>query len=63
MVQLTMAKAITAGLSAAMARNEKVVAIGQDIGKLGGVFRITEACRTGSAPSASWTRRWPRPAS
>ena len=42
MVQLTMAKAITAGLSAAMARNEKVVAIGQDIGKLGGVFRITE---------------------
>ena len=42
MVQLTMAKAITAGLAAAMARNEKVVAIGQDIGKLGGVFRITE---------------------
>ena len=46
MVQLTMAKAITAGLAAAMARNEKVVAIGQDIGKLGGVFRVTEGLQT-----------------
>ena len=42
MVQLSMAKAITAGLSRAMDRNDHVVMIGQDIGKLGGVFRITD---------------------
>ena len=42
MVQLSMAKAITAGLSRAMDRNDHVVTIGQDIGKLGGVFRITD---------------------
>ena len=39
---LTMAKAINAGLRRAMERDPKVILIGEDIGRLGGVFRITD---------------------
>ena len=38
----TMAKGITSGLRAAMERDPKVILLGEDIGKLGGVFRVTE---------------------
>ncbi|MBM6401640.1 alpha-ketoacid dehydrogenase subunit beta [Phycicoccus sonneratiae] len=38
----TIAKGITSGLRAAMERDPKVVLLGEDIGKLGGVFRVTE---------------------
>jgi len=38
----TIAKGITSGLRAAMERDPKVVLMGEDIGKLGGVFRVTE---------------------
>ncbi|WP_228489316.1 alpha-ketoacid dehydrogenase subunit beta [Raineyella fluvialis] len=37
-----MGKALTAGLRAAMAADEKVLVAGEDVGALGGVFRITE---------------------
>ena len=40
--RLTLAKAITRGLDDAMADNRKVVLIGEDIGKLGGVYHVTE---------------------
>ncbi|WP_144795025.1 alpha-ketoacid dehydrogenase subunit beta [Microbacterium paludicola] len=36
------AKALNAGLRAAMEQDQKVLLMGEDIGKLGGVFRITE---------------------
>ena len=39
---MPMAKALTAGLRQAMANDPKVLLMGEDIGKLGGVFRITE---------------------
>ncbi|AWB87531.1 alpha-ketoacid dehydrogenase subunit beta [Mycetocola zhujimingii] len=39
---MPMAKALNAGLRQAMAENDKVLLMGEDIGKLGGVFRITE---------------------
>ena len=42
MTQLTMAKALNAGLNRAMADDPKVLVMGEDIGKLGGVFRITD---------------------
>jgi 2-oxoisovalerate dehydrogenase E1 component beta subunit len=42
MAQLTMAKALNEGLRAAMERDDKVVLMGEDIGKLGGVFRVTD---------------------
>lgn len=39
---LSMAKAINNGLRAAMAADKKVLLMGEDIGPLGGVFRVTE---------------------
>ena len=39
---LSMAKALNLGLKKAMTDNEKVILMGEDIGVLGGVFRITE---------------------
>ncbi|MFP5069228.1 alpha-ketoacid dehydrogenase subunit beta [Pseudonocardia nantongensis] len=37
-----MAKALNEGLRAAMERDPKVLVMGEDVGKLGGVFRITD---------------------
>ena len=42
MVQMTMAKALNEGLRTAMERDPKVILMGEDIGKLGGVFRVTD---------------------
>jgi len=42
MTELTMAKALNEGLRRAMADDDKVLVMGEDIGKLGGVFRITD---------------------
>ncbi len=42
MTQLTLAKAINAGLRRAMEDDPKVLLMGEDIGKLGGVFRVTD---------------------
>lgn len=39
---LSLAKAITAGLREAMRNDPKVLLMGEDIGRLGGVFRVTE---------------------
>ncbi len=40
--KMTIAKALNAGMRAAMEADPKVVLMGEDVGKLGGVFRITE---------------------
>ncbi len=42
MTQLTIAKALNEGLRAAMERDPKVLVMGEDVGKLGGVFRVTD---------------------
>ena len=42
MTQLTMAKSINEGLRRAMRDDDRVLVMGEDIGKLGGVFRITD---------------------
>ncbi len=42
MTQLTMGKALTAGLHRAMTDDDRVIVMGEDIGRLGGVFRITD---------------------
>ncbi|MET7965882.1 alpha-ketoacid dehydrogenase subunit beta [Micromonospora sp. NPDC005305] len=39
---LTLGKALTAGLRKALENDPKVVIMGEDVGKLGGVFRITD---------------------
>jgi len=41
-----MAKAINLGLQRAMRENDKVLLMGEDIGTLGGVFRVTEGLKT-----------------
>lgn len=43
--QLTMAKAINLGLRAALADDPTVLLMGEDIGTLGGVFRVTEGLK------------------
>ena len=50
---MTIAKGINNGLRAAMERDPKVVLMGEDIGKLGGVFRITDGLF-----SAYGEKRW-----
>ncbi len=42
MATMSMSKALNAGLRQAMERDPRVVLMGEDIGKLGGVFRVTE---------------------
>ena len=42
MATMTLGKALNAGLREAMKHDPKVVLMGEDIGKLGGVFRVTE---------------------
>jgi 2-oxoisovalerate dehydrogenase E1 component beta subunit len=42
MTMVTMAKALNAGLRRALEADPKVVIAGEDVGKLGGVFRVTE---------------------
>jgi len=42
MTTITLAKGLNAGLRAAMEADPKVLIMGEDIGKLGGVFRITD---------------------
>ncbi|MDR5701049.1 alpha-ketoacid dehydrogenase subunit beta [Agromyces aerolatus] len=42
MSTMTLAKAINAGLDRALAGDDRVVLMGEDIGRLGGVFRVTD---------------------
>ena len=42
MTKMTLAKALNAGLRKAMDDDPKVLLMGEDVGKLGGVFRITD---------------------
>ncbi|MBU8821915.1 alpha-ketoacid dehydrogenase subunit beta [Mycolicibacterium goodii] len=42
MATMTLGAAINAGLAAAMAADDRVVLMGEDIGRLGGVFRVTD---------------------
>jgi pyruvate dehydrogenase E1 component beta subunit len=42
MTTMTIAKAITSGLREALANDPKTLVMGEDIGKLGGVYRVTE---------------------
>ena len=42
MTEMTLGKALNAGLARAMRDDDRVLLMGEDIGKLGGVFRITD---------------------
>jgi 2-oxoisovalerate dehydrogenase E1 component beta subunit len=47
---LTLAGALNAGLRQAMSDDPKVVLIGEDIGRLGGVFRVTDGLQQDFGP-------------
>ncbi|MDQ0574953.1 alpha-ketoacid dehydrogenase subunit beta [Agromyces albus] len=51
MTTLTLAKSLNAGLRRALADDEKVVLIGEDIGTLGGVFRVTDGLKAEFGPT------------
>src|SRR5205807_4356131 len=42
MTQITLAKGLNNGLRRAMELDPKVLVMGEDVGKLGGVFRVTD---------------------
>ncbi|WP_018135497.1 alpha-ketoacid dehydrogenase subunit beta [Acaricomes phytoseiuli] len=50
MTQMTFGKAINAGLRRALEQDPKVLLMGEDIGKLGGVFRITDGLQQDFGP-------------
>ena len=63
--KVTLGKSITNGLRKAMEKDPKVVLIGEDIGKLGGVFRVTDGLQKvwrppGAAPRPPSAPRWTR---
>jgi len=51
MSTITMAKALNEGLRAAMAADVKVLMFGEEVGQLGGVFRITEGLQKEFGPT------------
>ena len=52
MSTMTMAKALNEGLRAAMAADDKVLMFGEEVGQLGGVFRITEGLQKDFGPTS-----------
>ncbi len=50
MTQLTLSKAIGSGLRRALEHDDKVVLMGEDIGALGGVFRVTDGLQRDFGP-------------
>ncbi|MDP9028141.1 MAG: alpha-ketoacid dehydrogenase subunit beta [Actinomycetota bacterium] len=50
MTALTLAKAIRAGLQRSLADDDKVILLGEDIGKLGGVYRVTDGLQAEFGP-------------
>lgn len=50
MTEMTMGKALTAAMRRALADDEKTLVMGEDIGRLGGVFRITDGLQSEFGP-------------
>ena len=50
MAQLSLANAIGSGLRRALADDDRVVIMGEDIGRLGGVFRVTDGLQNDFGP-------------
>ncbi|MHA7135106.1 alpha-ketoacid dehydrogenase subunit beta [Oerskovia turbata] len=50
MTTLTLAKALNAGLRRSLASDDKVVVMGEDVGRLGGVYRVTDGLQAEFGP-------------
>ena len=60
--RLPMAKAITLALRRAMLDDDRVMLMGEDIGRLGGVFRVTDGLHALHAIVARWASAATTPA-
>ena len=60
MAPVTYLEAIREAMVEEMARDERVFVIGEDIGAIGGAFRVTEGLLGNLAARVSWTRRFRR---
>lgn len=49
MTVMNLVTALNTGLRRALEDDRRVVIMGEDVGRLGGVFRVTDACRRTSA--------------
>ena len=58
-----MAAALNQALADALAADERVLVFGEDVGTLGGVFRVTDGLAARFGDTASSTPRSPSPAS
>ena len=45
MTQMNLVQAINSGLRSALRDNDDVLVMGEDVGRLGGVFRVTQGLR------------------
>ncbi|GAB3842758.1 hypothetical protein GCM10029963_16320 [Micromonospora andamanensis] len=63
MATMTMAKALNAALADAMLDDERVLVFGEDVGQLGGVFRITDGLQARFGDKRCFDTPSPRPAS
>ena len=52
--QLTMAGALNAALRDAMAADDRVIVYGEDVGPLGGVFRVTDGLQAQFGENRIW---------
>ena len=57
--EMRMIEAVRAAITEEMERDERVLVMGEDVGRKGGVFGATEASTPGLASRGCWTRRWP----
>ena len=58
--RLALLEAVNLALHRAMAEDEAVVVLGEDVGVNGGCFAPPSACASASASSGCWIRRWRR---
>lgn len=63
MATLTFAAALNAALADEMAADDMVVVFGEDVGTLGGVFRITDGLTKRFGEERCFDTPWPSPAS
>ena len=57
--KMTMAQAINAALRDAMTADDSVVVFGEDVGTLGGVFRVTDGLTRDFGEGRCFDTRWP----
>ena len=61
--ETTMVGALNQALRDAMTEDDRVLVLGEDVGPLGGVFRVTDELQAEFGEDRVFDTPWPRPAS